>query len=212
MRPRPAVPWPSAMRPSTAGRSCRWTSSVATAHELPAQCRPRARRRGAKGREAGRATDVCRLRDGVGRRCRRLPGRRAFRAAEERRAVRLRLRARSANLRRELARRAAAARLRSRLGLPPRFLPRDRGDLLPALLSCDAKTRVRPRGDRLELALQLPPGSQPVELERAVIDRAEHSAIRLAQVCAVPEPALEGERLDVLERRAEIALPELKLA
>jgi len=52
--------------------------------------------------------------------------------------------------------------------------------------------------------------TQPIELQRAVVDRGQDSTIRLAHVRAVPELALQRKRLDVLEGGAEVALPELK--
>src|SRR5919198_4466225 len=70
---------------------------------------------------------------------------------------------------------------------------------------------VGARGDRLQLALELPPRTQAVELERAVVDRREHGAARFPRVGAVAEAALGGERLDVGEGRAHVALPELQL-
>jgi len=67
-------------------------------------------------------------------------------------------------------------------------------------------------GNRLELPLQLPPRTQPVELQRPAVNRGLNRAARLAHVRAVPELALQRKRLDVLECGAEIAFPELKLA
>ena len=84
--------------------------------------------------------------------------------------------------------------------------------MLPALLPRDAKTRIGARGDRLELALQLSPGTQPVELERAVVDGGLDCAARFRYVRTVPELALQGKRLEIFERSREIAFPELKFA
>src|SRR5213083_161015 len=68
------------------------------------------------------------------------------------------------------------------------------------------------RCDRFELALQLAPRAEAVELEATVVDRGENGTAGLACVCAVAETALGSERLDVLERGAEVTLPELQLA
>src|SRR5439155_11153772 len=88
---------------------------------------------------------------------------------------------------------------------------RDGRDLLPALLARDAETGVGACSDCLELPLELSPRTQPIELQRAVVDRGQDSTFRLVHMRAVPELALHRKRLDVLERGAEIALPELEL-
>ena len=65
-------------------------------------------------------------------------------------------------------------------------------------------------GDRLQLPLELAPAAQTVEGERAVVHRTQHGASRFTCVCAVAEAALRREDLDVLERGADVAVPELQ--
>jgi hypothetical protein len=70
---------------------------------------------------------------------------------------------------------------------------------------------VAPRSDRLQLALELSPRAQPVELEPTFVHCCLNGTSRLVQVSAVAEAALCRQRLDVLERRAEVTFPELQL-
>src|SRR5439155_75821 len=84
-----------------------------------------------------------------------------------------------------------------------------------ALAEARAQTtpqQICARGDRLELALELPPAAQPVERERAVVDGGQHRAAGLSCMGAVAKAAVRGKRLDVLERGADVAVPELQLA
>src|SRR5436853_433689 len=82
------------------------------------------------------------------------------------------------------------------------------------LIRADARlhvTAVGGRCDRLELALELAPGPQPVELEPSVVHGLEDGTARLARVGAIAEAALRRERLDVLEGRIDVALVQLEL-
>src|SRR5689334_1702660 len=73
------------------------------------------------------------------------------------------------------------------------------------------QTSVRPSRDRRELALQLPPTAEPVELERPLVDSGKHGAVRLVHVRAVRETTFRRERLDIRERRTAVAVEELQL-
>src|SRR5690242_7031658 len=96
--------------------------------------------------------------------------------------------------------------------LPPGVLSRVGGQFLPALLPCCVEALVGLGGYRLELALELAPAADAVEGECSVVDGREHCAAGLAGVCAVAEAAVGGQRLDVLERRGHVPVPELQLA
>src|SRR5919201_1284184 len=84
--------------------------------------------------------------------------------------------------------------------------------LFPAALPFGMQPLVRPRLDRCELPLQLPPAAQTVKLEDAVVDGGLDRAAGLALVCAVVEAALRRELLDVRERGSEVTFEQLQLA
>src|SRR5947208_13965833 len=69
------------------------------------------------------------------------------------------------------------------LGTAP--LPRERGELLPPPLLRELEASVGPGRNGFELALELPPRTQPVELEPTLVDRSWYCPVGLPEVRAV---------------------------
>src|SRR5438132_10778501 len=84
-----------------------------------------------------------------------------------------------------------------------RRIPHSPREPPPFLARLAERPRVLLPLEPLELALQLAPALEPLDVERACSERGAHCAARLARVRAVGEPALGGERLDVRERGLE---------
>src|SRR5438270_10631276 len=96
----------------------------------------------------------------------------------------------------------------------PRALTRGRGDALPLLALLDLQARARADFDGTELAQQLAVALEAVAVKRFIRQGSLDRTARLRVVSAIAEPALERERLDVLEQVVDplVALPQLRLA